>query len=109
MRLLVYSSDVTCAQWVRETLLDFGRGMHIFVSSDTEVGVLEGNWSYIIVLGDIAAEVPQGRACSLFSLPTTTIEQDALRRQLWTLYRDTLYDLIGNKCCCGLYDTCHCH
>lgn len=109
MRILVYSSDIACAQWVRDTLNDFGRGMHITIASSAEPEVLNGKWAYIIILGEEKTSIPLIVPYSCLPLFANPNEQEALRRNLWRLYRDTLYEMIGSKCVCGMYDFCHCH
>ena len=108
MRILVYSSDIASAEWVKDTLNDFGRGMHI-VTSSTSSEVLLDKWAYIIILGDENISISPTIQYSCLPLYTNQDEQQTLRRQLWQLYRDTLQDLIGNRCSCGMYDFCHCH
>jgi hypothetical protein len=109
MRLLICSFDQSCAEWVRNTLLDFGRGMRITISISSETSILQENWSYIIFLGNIHRDVVVDMPYSRFVIYDSLEDQVLLYRSLWVLYRDTLYDMIGTKCCCGLYDVCHCH
>lgn len=108
MRLLIFTSNIAAGEWAKEILEEFGRGMHISVVPDSKPQVLKGNWSYIITLGETTAET-DGKAHTGYPIPMNDDERALLRRSLWALYRDTLRDMIGNKCSCGLYDTCHCH
>ena len=109
MRLLIYSSDNLCAQWVKDTLNEFGRGMHISIALASDPEMLNAKWAYIILLGDVRVPVLPGMPHIHFPLFAGHEEQEAMRRKLWLLYRDTIYDMIGSKCSCGMYDVCHCH
>mgnify|MGYP003293577192 CR=1 FL=1 len=80
MRILVYSSDIACAQWVRDTLNDFGRGMHITIASSAEPEVLNGKWAYIIILGEEKTSIPLTVPYSCLPLFANPNEQEALRR-----------------------------
>lgn len=108
MRILIYTSDITVGEWAKSTLEEFGRGMHITVVPDSKPQVINGNWSYIIIIG-AQATITNNKQNSFYHTPLNEEERIQLRRNLWALYRDTLRDMIGNKCSCGLYDTCHCH
>ena len=109
MRILVYTKDITAGEWVKETLQEFGRGMHITVADESRCDLLGGKWSYIIAGGtEIDGKVDKGKFTS-YPLPKDEGEQAAMRRNLWALYRDTLRDMTGAQCSCGLYDICHCH
>lgn len=109
MRILVYTKDITAGEWVKATLREFGRGMHITVADESRHHLLGGKWSYIIAVGtEIDGKVDKGKSTS-YPLPIDEGEQAAMRRNLWALYRDTLRDMIGAQCSCGLYDICHCH
>ena len=109
MRILIYSKEKAAGEWVKETLEEYGRGMHIIVRDDESKQTLNGNFSCIITLGEAGKEVPEGKLHFNFPAPADTEEYASLRRSLWILYRDTLRDMIGSKCSCGLYDVCHCH
>lgn len=107
MRILIYTPETEIGEWAKETLNEFGRGMHIHVSDKPEM--LEGKWSFVITIGEDCnkATDPQKDVC--YPIPQEDEERTGLRRRLWALYRDTLRDQIGSKCSCGLYDVCHCH
>lgn len=107
MRILIYTTETEVGEWAKETLNEFGRGMHIHVSDKPEM--LEGKWSFVITIGEDCnkATDPQKSAC--YPVPQGDEERAGIRRKLWALYRDTLRDRIGSKCSCGLFDVCHCH
>lgn len=109
MRILVYTNNTTAGEWIKETLEEFGRGMHIITKNEEDKDILEKHFSCIITLGDAGKDIPDGKLH--FNVPVPINEEDyaLLKRNLWALYRDTLRDMIGNKCSCGLYDVCHCH
>ena len=109
MRILIYSKEIPVGEWAKETLEEFGRGMHIIVRDEKNPQILNSNFSYIITLGKPDAIIPSGKLHTNFALPANEEEYTTLRRSLWALYRDTLREMIGNKCSCGLYDVCHCH
>lgn len=109
MRILICATDKECGEWTRDLLLEFGRGMHISVASKDFAQVLSDNWSFIIVLGDSMIGMPNGVPHCFYSLPHNDEDLAELRRNLWILYRDTLRDMIGGKCSCGMFDMCHCH
>ena len=109
MRILIYTNDNTAGEWIKETLEEFGRGMHIIVRGEDRKDILNSNFSCIITLGDDEKDFPNGKLHFNYPLPTNEEEYASLRHKLWALYRDTLRDMIGSKCSCGLYDVCHCH
>ena len=109
MKLLIYTKETDVAEWIKDTLEEFGRGMHIIVKDNSNKEVLNGNFSYIITLGESEDIVPNNKLHSNFPTPRNDEEKALLRHCLWALYRDTLRDMIGSKCSCGLYEVCHCH
>lgn len=109
MKIAIYTSDTEIGNWAKETLEEFGRGMHIRVLSCHDKEALSLNWSYIITFGECDADVPSEKQHTRFSIPVNEEERMECRRRLWALYRDTLRDMIGGKCSCGLFDVCHCH
>lgn len=109
MRILVYTNNTTAGEWIKETLEEFGRGMHITTRSEEDKELLKKHFSCIITLGISGKDIPDGKLHFNFPVPTSEENYALLKRNLWALYRDTLRDMIGNKCSCGLYDVCHCH
>ena len=109
MKLLIYTNDTAAGMWVKETLEEYGRGMHIIVKDRSNSNILNSHLSYIITLGENEDAMPGNKPHSNYPIPANNEERVALRRSLWVLYRDTLRDMIGSKCSCGLYDICHCH
>ena len=109
MKILIYSKDTSAGEWVKETLEEFGRGMHIIVKDETHKNLLNSYFSCIITLGETEGRVPSDKMHFCYPIPHNDEERAKLRRDLWALYRDTLRDMIGSKCSCGLYDICHCH
>jgi hypothetical protein len=109
MKILVYTNNISAGEWVKETLEEFGRGMHIIVRGEDNEDILKNPFSYVITLGNLDKEIPSEKRHITFPNPVNDEDYALLRRSLWTLYRDTLRDMIGNKCSCGLYDVCHCH
>ena len=107
MKILIYTKATELGEWSKETLNEFGRGMHIRVSDKPELA--GGNWSFIILLGEERPEGADKKKCLHYPIPQGDDERSEYRRKLWALYRDTLRDMIGSKCSCGLYDVCHCH
>ena len=61
MKLLIYTKDTAAAEWVKDTLEEFGRGMHIIVKDNSNNNILNGNFSYIITLGENEDIVPNNR------------------------------------------------
>ena len=109
MRILIYSKDKAAGEWIKDTLEEYGRGMHIIVRDEENNRILNGNFSCIITLGEAEKDVPEEKLHFNYPTPGNEEEYASLRRRLWILYRDTLRDMIGSKCSCGLYDVCHCH
>lgn len=109
MKILIYTKDTAAGEWVKDTLEEYGRGMHIFVKENSNKNILNGNFSYIITLGEEEDIVLSNKLHSNFPIPGNDEEKALLRHHLWALFRDTLRDMIGSKCSCGLYDICHCH
>lgn len=109
MRILIYTKERTAGEWTKETLEEFGRGMNIIIRSNENPKILNGNFSCIITLGEDESNIPDNKLHFNLPIPTNEEEYALLRRNLWALYRDTLRDMIGSKCSCGLYDVCHCH
>lgn len=109
MKLLIYTNDTATGMWIKETLEEYGKGMHILVRDSSNMNILDNHFSYIITLGENKNDVPDNKPHTNYPVPTNDEEKVALRRGLWILYRDTLRDMIGSKCSCGLYDICHCH
>ena len=109
MKILIFTNDLQTGYWAKDTLEEFGRGMQISVVSDNSSDILEKNWSHIITFIESDTKIPAGKRHTNLLPPTDDEERAQCRRELWVLYRDTLRDMIGNKCSCGLYDTCHCH
>lgn len=109
MKLLIYTKDMVAGEWVKNTLEEFGRGMHIIVKENSNINILNKNFSYIITLGENEYIAPNNKQHCNFPVPSNDEEKALLRHNLWVLYRDTLRDMIGSKCSCGLYDICHCH
>lgn len=106
MRIVVYAEKQEAGERIKEMLEEFGHGMHITVSASGNPEVLSRNWSHIIIAGNCKEEVPAGTPVT--HCPALDDEAE-LKRTLWALYRDTLRDLTGGECSCGLHDTCHCH
>ena len=109
MRILIYTKDTTAGDWAKETLEEYGRGMHIIVRDESHKNLLNSHFSCIITLGETEECVPGDKMHYNYPIPQNDEERAKLRRDLWVLYRDTLRDMIGSKCSCGLYDVCHCH
>lgn len=109
MKILVYTPERTIGEWIKKTLEEFGRGMHIIVKDERTDKLSSYNFSCIITLGDSGKNIPYNKLHINYPLPSTEEEKALLRQKLWALYRDTLRDMIGSKCSCGLYDICHCH
>lgn len=108
MRILIYTSDIEAGEWAKERLEEFGRGMHITVAGNSAPEILQDNWSYIICIGNSNADI-EGKPHLRYPVPYGDEGHTSLRRELWALYRDTLKEMTGNKCSCGMFDTCHCH
>lgn len=108
MRILIYTSDIETGEWARETLEEFGRGMHITVADNNSPDLLHRKWSCIISIGNDDATI-EGKLHFRYPAPHGDKERASLRRALWALYRDTLKEMTGARCSCGMYDTCHCH
>ena len=51
MKLLIYTNDTAAGMWVKETLEEYGRGMHIIVKDRSNSNILNSHLSYIITLG----------------------------------------------------------
>ncbi len=80
MRILIYTTETEVGEWAKETLNEFGRGMHIHVSDKPEM--LEGKWSFTIIFGEDCnnATDPQKNAC--YPVPSDNEERAGLRRKL---------------------------
>ena len=109
MRILIFTKDTSAGEWVKETLEEYGRGMHIIIRDETHKNLLNSHFSCIITLGEPENSVPSDKLLYNYPIPDNDEERAKLRHELWVLYRDTLRDMIGSKCSCGLYDVCHCH
>lgn len=109
MKLLIYTDDAQLGEWAKETIEDFGRGIKIIVSHGKDPQILGKPFSYIIIFGEGKEDMPGSKQYSHYPTPADEQEKTTLKRNLWALYRDTLRDMIGDKCSCGLYDICHCH
>ena len=58
MKILVYTNNISAGEWVKETLEEFGRGMHIIVRGEDNEDILKKPFSYVITLGNLDKEIP---------------------------------------------------